>query len=130
MTDDKAVPPEKIHFHNIDIIEETRRHSHTHNEAHQKDIIEYILKPLHLKIKNDWFARGLKAGKISKNSSGCCCVIEDDGETISSLCGAHKALYDKKEEETSRDVAEYIEELEEQIAHLNLELGHFGKGGE
>ena len=57
---------------------------------------EYILTSLHLKIKNDWFARGLKAGKISKNSSGCCCVIEDDGETISSLCGAHKALHDKK----------------------------------
>ena len=62
--------------------------------------IEYIPKSLHLKIKNDWFAKGLKAGKIYKNTSGgCCCVIEDDGETISSLCGAHKALHDKKVED-------------------------------
>ncbi len=63
------------------------------------DDIEYIRKDIHLKIKNDWFAKGLKAGKISKNTSGCCCVIEDDGETISSLCGAHKALHDKKAED-------------------------------
>ena len=60
---------------------------------------EYILKSLHLKIKNDWFARGLKAGKISKNTSDCCCVIEDDEKTISRLCGAHKALCDKKMED-------------------------------
>ena len=72
---------------------------------------EYILKSLHLKIKNDWFARGLKAGKISKNSSGCCCVIEDDGETISSLCGAHKALYDKKEEEATEHVRDRIKRI-------------------
>ena len=64
----------------------------------EQELLDYI-KSLHLKIKNDWFARGLKAGKISKNTSGCCCVIEDDGETISSLCGAHKALHDKKVED-------------------------------
>ncbi|KKM98514.1 hypothetical protein LCGC14_1157040 [marine sediment metagenome] len=83
---------------------------------------EYILKSLHLKIKNDWFVRGLKAGKISKNTSGCCCVIEDDGETISSLCGAHKYLHDKKMEDATKHIGKCYVKWEEDIQHLNLSV--------
>ena len=92
---EKSKVPEKIYL----VLDEGIRRWVLPNQVKyypNAEIIEYYTKSLHLKIKNDWFARGLKAGKISKNSSGgCCCVIEDDGETISSLCGAHKALVDE-----------------------------------
>ena len=102
---EKSEVPEKIYLDMNDYeayrygsIDKLTRLSYSF-KSHWDSVHEYILKSLHLKIKNDWFARGLKAGKISKNTSGCCCVIDDDGETISSLCGAHKALHDKKEAE-------------------------------
>ena len=110
MTDDKAVPDELNIKLLIEIMDEDTDglcktiDGKSYNLITNSQLVkiikryvdtEYILKSLHLKIKNDWFARGLKAGKISKNTSGCCCVIEDDGETISSLCGAHKALVDE-----------------------------------
>ncbi len=47
-------------------------------------ILDYVIK-----LRNEWFNKGLKAGKISNNKSGCCCVFEDDGETITNMCGAH-----------------------------------------
>ncbi len=35
-----------------------------------------------------WFRKGQLSVK-RKNKSGCCCIINDDGSTIESLCGAH-----------------------------------------
>lgn len=71
--------------------------------------IEYILESAHLKIKNDWFARGLKAGKISKNKSGCCCVFEEDGETISQYCGAHKEKIQEASKKAIKPIMEVYE---------------------
>ena len=104
MTEKPEVPDEKLYISNAISKTKDRMKNATTYKLYDNDI-EYILKSLHLKTKNDWFARGLKAGKISKNSSGCCCVIEDDGETISSLCGAHKALHDKKVEDATKEIA-------------------------
>ncbi len=106
---EKSKVPEKIYL----VLDEGIRRWVLPNQVKyypNAEIIEYYTKSLHLKIKNDWFARGLKAGKISKNSSGgCCCVIEDDGETISSLCGAHKALHDKLEKELLEAIKKDLE---------------------
>lgn len=65
----------------------------------------------HIKIKNEWFEKGVKAGKISNNGSGCCCVFEDDGETIQeprslNLCAPHKAMVEKQELDKGDGVAE------------------------
>lgn len=51
---------------------------------------EYIHKNISIKLRNEWFNRGVKAGKISNNKSGCYCVFEDDGETITNMCTPHK----------------------------------------
>ena len=37
-----------------------------------------------------WFKKGQDSAQ-RKNESGCCCKIDDDGETILSACAAHKA---------------------------------------
>ncbi|KKM05802.1 hypothetical protein LCGC14_1750440 [marine sediment metagenome] len=46
--------------------------------------------------------------------------IEDDGETISSLCGAHKSLHDKKVEDATKHIGKVYIKWEEDIRHLDL----------
>lgn len=47
---------------------------------------------------NKRFAQGFKKGRESvlrENKSGCCCIIDDDGNVVSA-CEAHQAWLEKK----------------------------------
>ncbi len=48
------------------------------------------------KIRAEWFKKGQMSVK-RKNKSGCTCIIdEDDGDRITSVCGAHKAWMEEQ----------------------------------
>ena len=53
-----------------------------------------------------WFNKG-RESVLRKNESGCCCKIDEDGETILSPCDAHKAW---KAAALSRDDREHGED--------------------
>ncbi len=67
-------------------------------------ILDYVIT-----LRNEWFNRGLKAGKISNNSSGCCCVFEADGETITNMCAPHKAMIETGKQEALKPIREMWE---------------------
>lgn len=39
----------------------------------------------------EWYRKGFEAGKRA-NPSGCCCVIDSDGETVLEMCFAHASI--------------------------------------
>ena len=51
---------------------------------------------------SEWFERG-KNSILRKNESGCCCKMDEDGETISELCLAHKVYFSNRFEEEIND---------------------------
>ncbi len=77
---------------------------HGHDYKNNDNDIEYIRKDISIKLRNEWFNRGLKAGKISNNKSGCCCVFEDDGETITNMCAPHKAMIETEKQDALKPI--------------------------
>lgn len=47
--------------------------------------------------KAEWFEKG-RNSVLRKNESGCCCKIDEDGETIITLCECHKSHYQELSE--------------------------------
>ena len=46
------------------------------------------------KLWAEGFRKGLEAMQCN-NPSGCCCKFAEDGETILSLCKAHRAYFER-----------------------------------
>ncbi len=72
-----------------------RMHKNGFSFQHQdylllRDILPEIVRSVKEdnKLRAKWFEKGQMSVK-RKNQSGCCCIINDDGEVVSP-CGAHQ----------------------------------------
>lgn len=71
------------------------------HQANSTTIVETIAAVAPLIAAEAW-KRGVRAGTEAerrKNRSGCCCEIDDDGETVLQACAAHAAWVAGKQAE-------------------------------
>ncbi len=60
-----------------------------------KTAIRELIEDSNRAVRKEWFDKGLISGKRSKNTSGCCCILDKDDDLVQK-CAAHKEWEDKE----------------------------------